>query len=239
MKSKGRIIFRFCVLAATGTGIFSYFKPTPPRDPYAESVREMRASLEASELLSLESYSEPRMEIQESYADENSYPNWDYSTNTDPRHDTEEPEESLLFSDQELYSAYFDISGSVLYDMYSDLESYFKQAGNEEIFALSDRSNGEYSIKGGYDLDDVDKAYLSAEAKSEKDSLDQAFIELYPSLKEMASILEEIADYTNTLSFYEDNYESAQVYHTALLKTYNKYMRALRLFVRELDVAQQ
>lgn len=238
MKSKGRIIFRFCILAATGTGIFSYLKPTPPKEPSPEDIREM-FSFETRELPSLDSYLESRVEIQEPYTDGYSYPDQASSTDTDIHCNTEEPEESLLFSDQELYSAYYDISGSALFDMYSDLESYFEQAGNGEIFTLSDKKNGEYSIKGGYDLDDVDKAYLSAEAKSEKDSLDQAFIELYPSLKEMASILEEIADYTNTLSFCEDNYESAQVYHTTLLKTYKKYMRALRLFVRELDAAQQ
>ena len=176
-------------------------------------------------------------------ADSLSLPPKTMGTETDSQADS--PERELSDDEaQELYNAYIDINNAMVGRIYDSLNRYFTYVDYEsEEFKLLDE-NGEYydcySISSTI-INDVETAYEIVSRKSNKDALDQAFLDMYPYISSLMPTLNEISDYTSSNKTYlEDGYAKSQEQHTALLSVVYDYLDTGDIFQTELSaVAQQ
>lgn len=145
---------------------------------------------------------------------------------------------------QKLYNNYVEISNHMLGEMNDALTQYFSKVNieSEEFELVNENSNHYfcyYPHSAKY-LRYAQEAYEAASGKSEKDALDQAYLNLYPSLQKLITILGEIHAYTDDDGFLEDNYAKSQEQHTALMDVLEEYLTYGDVFINELDtVASQ
>ncbi|MCM1258247.1 MAG: YiiG family protein [Roseburia sp.] len=147
--------------------------------------------------------------------------------------EAQDPEEQ----EQKLYNKYIEINNYMVGRIYDSLSRYFSYVDSQEEFKLLDESRDYfdcYSISEST-IELVEETHEIAEAKSEKDALDQAFLNLYPSLKSVMEILNNIEVYTDMKSFLDDDYGKAKEYHTALMGAYTEYSATGETFFNELE----
>lgn len=142
----------------------------------------------------------------------------------------------------QLYNTYIDINNEMLGRVSDSLSRYFNYVDFEsDEFKLIDESDDYYdcySVSSA--LNDVESAYEILSGKSEKDALDQAFLDMYPSISSLLQTLNEISDYTSPKTYLEDNYAKSQEQHTALLSVLEEYYTTGDTFIEELStVASQ
>lgn len=153
-----------------------------------------------------------------------------------------EPElsdEELEEQEQELYNAYIEVNNFMLGRVSDSLERYFNYVDIEqEEFALLDPDYDYYDCYSlsEYDIEQVESAYEMVNSKSDKTSLDEAFLKMYPSLKMVISTLNDIEVYTEMKSFLDDDYQKAKEYHANLLSALADYMDDGDAFMAELDI---
>lgn len=139
---------------------------------------------------------------------------------------------------QQLYNIYIDINNAMLGRINDSLIHYFTYVDIEsDEFKLLDESDtyyGCYSLSSP--LSDVEEAYEILSGKSEKDTLDQAFLDMYPSITALITALNEISDYTSPQTYLEDNFAKSQEQHTALLNVLEEYYTTGDIFLTELDI---
>lgn len=141
-------------------------------------------------------------------------------------------------SEQELYNAYIDVNNDLIVGrLYDSLDRYFSYVAFQEEFAPEDDYYDCYDVS--YLMDNVEDAYTMASAKSTKDSLDEAFLAMYPSLKELADTLDQIYDYTDLKSYMDDDYAKGKELHASLWKAYNEYEPLSAVFMEELSAADK
>lgn len=143
---------------------------------------------------------------------------------------------------QELYNTYIDINNAMVGRIYDSLDRYFTYVDFEsEEFKLLDESYDYYDCYSiSSPLRDVETAYELVSKKSNKDALDQAFIDMYPSISTLMQTLNEISDYTSPKTYLEDGYAKSQEQHAALMSVINEYFDTGDIFRAELStVAQQ
>lgn len=143
---------------------------------------------------------------------------------------------------QELYNTYIDLNNAMTGRINDSLSRYFSYVDYSEEFQLLEENGNYYDC---YDVSraqrDMETAYEIVSGKSEKDALDQAFLDMYPSLSSLTEILNEISDYTDEKTFLEDGYAKSQEQHTALMGVLEEYFNTGDAFMMELSVvaAQQ
>ena len=143
---------------------------------------------------------------------------------------------------QELYNTYIDINNAMVGRIYDSLNRYFTYVDFEsEEFKLLDESYDYYDCYSlSSPLRDVETAYELVSKKSNKDALDQAFLDMYPSINTLMQTLNEISDYTSPKTYLEDGYAKSQEQHAALMSVINEYFDTGDIFMAELStVAQQ
>lgn len=143
---------------------------------------------------------------------------------------------------QELYNTYIDINNAMVGRIYDSLNRYFTYVDfDSEEFKLLDESYDYYDCYSlSSPLRDVETAYELVSKKSNKDALDQAFLDMYPSINTLMQTLNEISDYTSPKTYLEDGYAKSQEQHTALMSVINEYFDTGDIFMAELStVAQQ
>lgn len=146
--------------------------------------------------------------------------------------------------EHELYNAYININNAMVGRIYDSLDRYFTYVDYEsDEFKLLDENDGYYDC---YSISstikkDVETAYDLVSKKSDKDALDQAFLDMYPYISSLLPILDEISDYTSPNKTYlEDGYAKSQEQHTALMSVVFDYLSTGDIFETELSaVAQQ
>ena len=145
---------------------------------------------------------------------------------------------------QNLYNNYVEINNHMLGEINDALTQYFSNVNIEsEKFELVKENINNYFCYYphaakylGYAKD----AYEAASGKREKDALDQAYLNLYPSLRKLITTLAEIHAYTDDDGFLEDNYAKSQEQHTALMGVLVEYLTYGEAFIYELNtVASQ
>lgn len=138
----------------------------------------------------------------------------------------------------ELYNTYIDINNAMLGRVYDSLDRYFTYVDFESTdFKLIDESSDYYdcySVSSA--LRDVEAAYEIVSGKGEKDALDQAFLDMYPSISSLLQTLNEISEYTSPKTYLEDGYAKSQEQHTALLNVLEEYYTTGDIFIDELSV---
>jgi len=144
--------------------------------------------------------------------------------------------------EQKLYNAYIDTNNYMVDRVEDSISRYFKYVEFQEEFKLVDEEDGYfdcYSISD-YKMETMKEAYETAGRKSEKSALDQAYLDLYPSLEALMNTLNRIYEYTDMKSYLDDDYERAREYHAALMEALEGYDTAGEVFMAELgDVAAQ
>ena len=140
---------------------------------------------------------------------------------------------------QNLYNNYIEINNHMVGEINDALTQYFSHVNieSEEFELVKENINNYFCYYPhaakylGYAKD----AYEAASGKSEKDALDQAYLNLYPSLQKMITILGEIHAYTDDDGFLEDNYAKSQEQHTALMGVLEEYFTYGEAFMNELN----
>lgn len=145
---------------------------------------------------------------------------------------------------QNLYNNYIEINNHMLGEVNDALTQYFSNVNIEsEKFELVKENINNYFCYYPHSakyLGYAEKAYEAASGKSEKDALDQSFLNLYPSLHKLIIILGEIHAYTDDDGFLKDNYANSQEQHTALMEVLEEYSTYGAAFLNELStVASQ
>jgi len=145
--------------------------------------------------------------------------------------DTEEQKEQ----EQKLYNNYIEINNFMVGRVQDSLSRYFNYVDSQEEFKLIDESDDYfdcYEISES-DIEVLEETHEMVEAKSEKTTLDQAFLDAYPSITTVIETLNDIAAYTDMKSYLDDNYEKAREYHTVLMSAYTPYLTAGETFLDE------
>lgn len=135
--------------------------------------------------------------------------------------------------DTELYNAYIDVNNLMFGRFYDSVDRYYTYVDYQEEFVIPEGLYTCYNI-GDYDIEKVDNAYEMATAKTEKLTLDTAFIEMYPSLSASITALNEIYDYSDMKAYLDDNYEKGREYHAALWAALAEYETTSAVFREEL-----
>ncbi len=140
--------------------------------------------------------------------------------------------------DQELYNLYVSINNHMLGRLYDSLNRYFSYIAYQEEFALVDADDPDYYCYSISDsqMDNIEDAYDLASSKAEPSALDQSFLALYPSIKEIISTLNSIYDYTDMKSYLDDDYARGKEYHSTLWNAMQEYDIAGGTFMDELDI---
>ena len=139
---------------------------------------------------------------------------------------------------QKLYNNYIEINNHMVGEINDALTQYFSNVNieSEEFELVKENINNYfcyYPHSAKY-LGCAEEAYEAASGKSEKDELDQAYLNLYPSLQKLITILGEIHAYTANDGFLEDNYAKSQEQHTALMGVLEEYFTYGDAFINEL-----
>ncbi len=155
------------------------------------------------------------------------------STETELSSDEQEEQE------QELYNSYIEVNNFMLGRVSDSLERYFNYVDIEqEEFALLDPDYDYfdcYSLSE-YNIEEVENTYALASGKSDKSALDEAYLEMYPSLSLVISTLNDIETYTEMKSYLDDDYQKAKEFHETLMGALVEYVDAGDQFMAELDL---
>ena len=155
------------------------------------------------------------------------------STETELSSDEQEEQE------QELYNSYIEVNNFMLGRVSDSLERYFNYVDIEqEEFALLDPDYDYfdcYSLSE-YNIEEVENTYALASGKSDKSALDEAYLEMYPSLSLVISTLNDIETYTEMKSYLDDDYQKAKEFHETLMGALVEYVDAGDQFMAELDI---
>lgn len=140
---------------------------------------------------------------------------------------------------QKLYNNYIEINNHMVGEINDALTQYFSHVNieSEEFEFVKDNVNNYfcyYPHSAKY-LGYAEEAYETASGKSDKDALDQAYLDLYPSLQKLITVLGEIHTYTDDDSFLEDNFAKSQEQHTALMGALEEYFTYGEVFLDELN----
>ncbi len=148
---------------------------------------------------------------------------------------TGESDEEL---EQELYNTYIEINNYMVGRLEESLNRYFEYVDAQEEFMLLDPDDGYYSCYSisEYTMQDLETACELIARKSAPSALDQAFLDMYPSLKELMLTLNDIYDYTDMESYLDDDYAKAKEYHAALYSALEEYASTGDAFMNELNI---
>lgn len=142
-------------------------------------------------------------------------------------------------TEHKLYNLYVNINNAMLGRINDSLNRYFNYVNTEsEEFQLWEEGGDYYdcySISSTI-VSDVEDAYEILSGKAEKDALDQAFLNMYPSITSLMQTLNEISDYTTPKTYLEDDFAKSQEHHTALLSVLEEYFTTGNIFLDELTV---
>lgn len=138
---------------------------------------------------------------------------------------------------QTLYNLYVDIHNCMTGRISDSLNRYFNYVDYTEEFKLLEEGGDYYDCYSIFSApDDVADAYDILGGKGEKDALDQAFLNMYPSISALVQALNDISDYTSEKSYLEDNFAKSQELHTALMNTLDEYFTTGQAFQSELSI---
>lgn len=141
-------------------------------------------------------------------------------------------------TERKLYNLYININNAMLGRINDSLNRYFDYVSTEsEEFQLWEEGGDYYCYSvSSTIISDVEEAYKILSGKAEKNALDQAFLNMYPSITSLMQTLNEINDYTSPKTYLEDNFAKSQEHHTALLSVLEEYFTAGNTFLDELTV---
>jgi len=128
-------------------------------------------------------------------------------------------EQEILSRNKDKYSKHIRFYNRIL-NIDKGLLYYFEDAGTDKKFRII--QNEDITADIAIDKNFIDKL-KELETSKEKDELDKKAIAMIPILEKMMPITDEMRTYYKNKEYLKDNYEKAQVLHTQLLATLDKY----------------
>lgn len=141
--------------------------------------------------------------------------------------------------EQALYNTYIEVNNFMLGRVNDSLDRYFNYVDIEqEEFTLLDEDDDYFDCYSLSDskIEEVEYAYEMASSKGDKSALDEAFLDVYPSLSTVISTLNDIETYTEMKSYLDDDYQKAKEYHATLMEALWDYLDKGDVFMSELDI---
>lgn len=137
--------------------------------------------------------------------------------------------------DLELYNSYINVYNFLVSQLNSSVERYFKYVNYEEEFSLAEgKTDYDTHSIGDSKIEEVEKAYKLLADKTDKNALDDAFLNMYPSLTTMMDCLNDIYNYTDMKSYLDDDFAKGKELHGVLWTSLNEYLAAGEVFDEEL-----
>ena len=129
-------------------------------------------------------------------------------------------EQAILNRNKDKYSKHIRFYNRIL-NIDKGLLYYFEDAGTDKKFRTI--QNEDITADIAIDKNFIDKLKELETNKEKKDELDKKAIAMIPILEKMMPITDEMRTYYKNKEYLKDNYEKAQVLHTQLLATLDKY----------------
>ena len=135
-------------------------------------------------------------------------------------------EQEMLSRNKDKYSKHIRFYNRIL-NIDKGLLYYFEDAGTDKKFRTI--QNEDITADIAIDKNFIDKL-KELETSKEKDELDKKAIAMIPILEKMMPITDEMRTYYKNKEYLKDNYEKAQVLHTQLLATLDKYNQVTKSY---------
>lgn len=138
--------------------------------------------------------------------------------------------------DTEIYNAYIDVYNYIVDDVNEAVIDYFDSVNYEEAFSLYDQDYYDCYTVSSSVLDCVENAYTLASGLTTKGAADEAMIALYQPMMTLCETINQVAAYTDTKSYYDDDYAKAKELHATLWTTLQEYDARSATFMEQIDV---
>ena len=136
-------------------------------------------------------------------------------------------EQAILDRNKDKYSKHIRFYNRIL-NIDKGLLYYFEDAGTDKKFRTI--QNEDITADIAIDKDFIDKLKELETSKERKDEMDKKAIVMIPILEKMMPITDEMRTYYKNKEYLKDNYEKAQVLHTQLLATLDKYNQVTKSY---------
>ena len=136
-------------------------------------------------------------------------------------------EQAILNRNKDKYSKHIRFYNRIL-NIDKGLLYYFEDAGTDKKFRTI--QNEDITADIAIDKNFIDKLKELETNKEKKDELDKKAIVMIPILEKMMPITDEMRTYYKNKEYLKDNYEKAQVLHTQLLATLDKYNQVTKSY---------
>ena len=136
-------------------------------------------------------------------------------------------EQEILDRNKDKYSKHIRFYNRIL-NIDKGLLYYFEDAGTDKKFRTI--QNEDITADIAIDKDFIDKLKEFETSKERKDEMDKKAIAMIPILEKMMPITDEMRTYYKNKEYLKDNYEKAQVLHTQLLATLDKYNQVTKSY---------
>ena len=136
-------------------------------------------------------------------------------------------EQAILDRNKDKYSKHIRFYNRIL-NIDKGLLYYFEDAGTDKKFRTI--QNEDITADIAIDKDFIDKLKELETSKERKDEMDKKAIAMIPILEKMMPITDEMRTYYKNKEYLKDNYEKAQVLHTQLLETLDKYNQVTKSY---------
>ena len=141
-------------------------------------------------------------------------------------------EQEILDRNKDKYSKHIRFYNRIL-NIDKGLLYYFEDAGTDKKFRTI--QNEDITADIAIDKDFIDKLKELETSKERKDEMDKKAIAMIPILEKMMPITDEMRTYYKNKEYLKDNYEKAQVLHTQLLATLDKYNQVTKSYKNVFD----
>ena len=136
-------------------------------------------------------------------------------------------EQIVLEQNKEKYSKHIRFYNRIL-NIDKGLLYYFEDAGMDKKF--KNIQNEAITADIAIDKNFIDKLKELSESKEKKDELDKKAVAMLPILEKMLPVADEMRAYYKNKQYLQDNYEKAQILHTQLLATLDKYNQVTKSY---------
>lgn len=136
-------------------------------------------------------------------------------------------EQIVLEQNKEKYSKHIRFYNRIL-NIDKGLLYYFEDAGMDKKF--KNIQNEDIAADIAIDKNFIDKLKELSESKEKKDELDKKAVAMLPILEKMLPVADEMRAYYKNKQYLQDNYEKAQILHTQLLETLDKYNQVTKSY---------
>ena len=136
-------------------------------------------------------------------------------------------EQIVLEQNKEKYSKHIRFYNRIL-NIDKGLLYYFEDAGMDKKF--KNIQNEDIAADIAIDKNFIDKLKELSESKEKKDELDKKAAAMLPILEKMLPVADEMRTYYKNKQYLQDNYEKAQILHTQLLATLDKYNQVTKSY---------